>query len=197
MQNGKDFPWKTKNRTIVWPRNSTMGHMSCCRCSVAQRVWLSVTPWTAAHQAPLSFTTSWSFLKLTSIELVISYPEKKKKIQKAPVWFLFTWKLSLVCSSKFSYSVAQSCPTLQPHDCNMPGFPVHHQLQEFTQTHAHWVGDAIQPSHPLSSPAPPAFILSQHQGLFQWVSSPHQVAKVLEFQLQHQSFQWIFRTDFL
>ena len=122
---------------------------------------------------------------------------KKKKIQKAPVWFLFTWKLSLVCSSKFSYSVAQSCPTLQPHDCNMPGFPVHHQLQEFTQTHAHWVGDAIQPSHPLSSPAPPAFILSQHQGLFQWVSSPHQVAKVLEFQLQHQSFQWIFRTDFL
>ena len=61
----------------------------------------------------------------------------------------------------------------------------------------HWVSDAIQPSHPLSSPSPPAFNLSQHQGLFQWVSSSHQVAKVLEFQLQHQSFQWIFRTDFL
>ena len=67
----------------------------------------------------------------------------------------------------------------------------------FTQTHVHWVGDAIQPSHPLSSPSPSAFNLSQHQGLFKWVSSLHQAAKVLEFQLQHQSFQWIFRTDFL
>ena len=79
----------------------------------------------------------------------------------------------------------------------MPGFPVHHQLTQLTQTHVHQVGDAIQPSHPLSSPSPPAFNLSQHQGLFQWVSSSHQVAKVLEFQLQHWSFQWIFRTDFL
>ena len=75
--------------------------------------------------------------------------------------------------------------------------PGHQQLPEFTQTHVHRVSDAIQPSHPLSSPSPPAFNLSQHQGLFQWVSSSHQVAKVLEFQLQHQSFQWIFRTDFL
>ena len=68
---------------------------------------------------------------------------------------------------------------------------------ELAQTHIHWVGDAIQPFYPLSSPSPPAFTLSPHQGLFQWVSSSHQVAKVLEFQLQHQSFQWIFRTDFL
>ena len=82
-------------------------------------------------------------------------------------------------------------------DYSTPGLPVHHQLQEFTQTHVHWVGDAIQPSHPLSSPFPPTFDLSWHQGIFQWVSSLHQVAKVLEFQLQHQSFQWIFRTDFL
>ena len=79
----------------------------------------------------------------------------------------------------------------------MPGFPVHHQLLEFTQTHVHWVGEAIQPPHPLSPPSPPAFNLSQHQGLFKWFSSLHQVAKVLEFQFQHQSFQWIFRTDFL
>ena len=107
--------------------------------------------------------------------------------------FLPSW----VCSVQFS-SVTQSCPTLcDPMDCKTPGLPVHHQLPEFTQTHVHWVGDAIQPSHPLSSPSPPAFNLSQHQGLFQWVSSLHQVAKVLEFQLQHQSFQWIFRTDFL
>ena len=77
------------------------------------------------------------------------------------------------------------------------GLPVHHQLPEFTQTHVHWVSDTIQQSHPLSSLSPPAFNLFQHQGLFKWVSSSHQVAKVLEFQLQHQSFQWIFRTDLL
>ena len=100
-------------------------------------------------------------------------------------------------SVQFS-SVTQSCPTLcDPMDCSMPGLPVHYQLPEFTQTHVHWVGDAIQPSHPLSSPFPPAFNLSQLQGLFQWVSSSHQVAEVLEFQLQHQFFQWIFKTDFL
>ena len=69
-----------------------------------------------------------------------------------------------------------------------PGLPVHHQLPESTQTHVHRVSDAIQPSHPLSFPSPPAFNLSQHQGIFQWVSFPHQVAKVLEFQLQHQSW---------
>ena len=95
-------------------------------------------------------------------------------------------------------SVAQSCLTLcDPMDCSMPDFPVHHQLSELTQIHVHHISDAIQPSHPLSSPSPPsAFNLSQHQGLFQGVSS-HQVAKLLEFQLQHQSFQWIFSTDFL
>ena len=97
--------------------------------------------------------------------------------------------------SQFS-SVAQSCLTLcDPMNCSTPGFPVHHQLPELLQTHVHQVGDAIQPSHPLSSPSPPAFSLSQHQDLFQWVSSLHHVAKVLE--LQHQSFQWIFRIDFL
>ena len=73
---------------------------------------------------------------------------------------------------------------------SISGLPVHHQLPEFTQTHVHRVGDAIQPSHPLLSPYPPAPNPSQHQSLFQWVSSLHQVAKVLEFQLQHQSFQW-------
>ena len=73
---------------------------------------------------------------------------------------------------------------------------VHHQLQEFTQIHVYWVSDAIQPSHPLLSPSHPALNLSQHQDLFKWDSSLHQVAKILEFQLQHQSFQWIFRTDF-
>ena len=80
---------------------------------------------------------------------------------------------------------------------SMPGLLVHHQLLESTQTHVHWVRDAIQSSHPLSSPSPPALNLSQHQGLLQWVSSSHQVVKILEFQPQHQSFQWTPRTDLL
>ena len=82
-------------------------------------------------------------------------------------------------------------------DCSTPGFPVLHHLPEFAQTHVHWISDAIQPTHPLSPPSPSAFSLSQHQDLFQWVVSLHQVAKVLELQLQHQFFQWIFRVDFL
>ena len=93
-------------------------------------------------------------------------------------------------------SVAQSCLTLcDPMDCSTPGFPVHHQLPELPQTQVHQVDDAIQPSHPLLSLSPPSLNLSQLQGLFQWISSSHQVAKILEFQLQHQSCQWIFRTD--
>ena len=110
-----------------------------------------------------------------------------------------SWVLYFFMSFSFQLSsVTQSYQTLcDPVNRSTPGLPVHHQLQEFTQTHVHWVGDAIQPSHPLSSPSPPAFNLSQHQDLFKWVSSSHQVAKVLEFQLQHQSFQWTPRTDLL
>ena len=97
-----------------------------------------------------------------------------------------------VNSVQFSHSIMSLC---DPMECSSPGFPAHHQLPELAQTHVHQVGDAIQPSHPLLSPSPPAFNLAQHQGLFQWVSSSHQVAKILEFRLQ--SFQGIFRTDFL
>ena len=112
------------------------------------------------------------------------------------MWHSPSESLSLGIETSVS-SVAQSCPTLcDPMDCSTPGLPVHHQLPELTQTHVHRVGDAIQPSHPLSSPSP-SFNLAQHQGLFQGVSSSYQVAKLLEFQLQYQSFQWIFRTDFL
>ena len=112
----------------------------------------------------------------------------------------FPWKVTyseVSVSVQFS-SAAPSCLTLcDPMNRSMPGLPVHHQLPEFTQTHVHWVDDAIQPFHLLLSHSPPALSLSQHQGFFKWVSSSHQVAKVLEFQLQHQSFQWIFRTDLL
>ena len=97
---------------------------------------------------------------------------------------LFSFSLSV-------NSVTQSCPTLcNPVDCSMPGFPVHHQLRELAQTHVPQVRDAIQPSHPLSSPFTPAFNLSQHQGLFQWASSSRQVAKVLEFQFPMNIQDW-------
>ena len=105
------------------------------------------------------------------------------------IWLLLLLYCEICCS-------VTKCLTLyDPKDSSMPGFPVLHYLLEFSQTHVYWVSDAIQSSHPLS-PRSPTLSLSQHQGLFQWVSSSHQVAKVLEFQLQHQSFQWIFNTDF-
>ena len=108
---------------------------------------------------------------------------------------LFSSLLSAIV--QFS-SFAQSCPTFRnPMKHSTPGLPVHHQLPEFTQTHSHRVSDAIQTFHLLLPSFPFTFTLSQHQGLSQWVNSLHQVAKVLEVQLQHQSFQWIFRVDFL
>ena len=128
---------------------------------------------------------------------------------------LFQWSgLLLICTLKprkkimnimilklysvYFSSVTQSCPTLcDPMNCSMPALPVYHQLPEFTQTHVHQVSDAIQPSHPPSSPSPPAPNTSQHQSLFQWVNSSHEVAKVLVLQPQHQSFQWTPRTYLL
>ena len=106
--------------------------------------------------------------------------------------------LCLIFSSVQFSSVAQSCLTLfDPMDCSTPDHPAHQQLPEFTQLISNESVMPFQPSHDLSSPSPPAFNLSQHHGLFKWISSSHQVDKVSEFQLQHQSFQRIFRTDFL
>ena len=94
--------------------------------------------------------------------------------------------------------ITKLCPTLcDAMDCSMPGSPVVHHFPEFAQVHVDWVSDAIQPSRPLLPPSPFAFNLPQHQGLFQWVGSLHHMGKVLELQLQHQSFQWIIRIDFL
>ena len=159
----------------------------CACCLVmANSLWL---PWTVAHQAPLSMELS----QARTLELVAISSSRGSSQPRDWTW------VSCRASGFFQFSsVAQSYPTLyDPMDCSTPGFPVHHQLPELTQTHVHWANDAIQLSHPLSSPSPPTFNLSQHQGIFQWVGSSHQVAKVLEFQLQHQSFQWIFRTGFL
>ena len=126
-----------------------------------------------------------------------SYPYEMIVFVSSFLWqSVYNWK-SKYLVFQFS-SVPQSCLTVcKPMNRSMPGLPVHHQLPESIQTHVHWVDDAIQPSHPLWSPSPPALNLSQHQGLFKWVSSSHQVAKVLKFQLQHQSFQWTPRTDLL
>ena len=130
-----------------------------------------------------------------------------KRKEKKWIWGYYTeWNISdrerqvsypVTGSVQFT-SVAQLRATLyNPMDCSTPGLPVHHQLLELTQTHVHWVGNAIQPSLPLSFPFLPALNLSQHQGLFKWVISLHQAVTILDFQLQHQSFQWTPKTDFL
>ena len=149
-------------------------------CPVAKHVWIL-----QSLNSNLHIFSRESYLKST--EICTSSPHPSSYLSHLSALSTF---------SQFS-SVVQSCLTLcDPMDCSTPGLPVHHQLPEFTQTHVHWVGDTIQPSYPLTSPSPPAFNLSQRQGLFKWVSSLHQVAKVLELQLQHQSFQWSLRTDF-
>ena len=145
----------------------------------------------------------WSLTKTDGPE-VCNWPKQEQtwtifRNYKYKSCFSHVWLFAIpwTVAHQFS-SVAQLCPILcDPMDCSMPGLTVHHQLPDFTETHVHRVGDAIQPSQPLSSPSLPTFNLSQHQSLFKWVSSSYQVAKGLEFQLQHQSFQWTLRTDLL
>ena len=161
---------------------------------------LFATSWTVACQAPLSMEffrqKYWTMLPFpTGIEptyLVILALAGRffttEKPGKPSYMYIYTF---------FGSSVARLCSTLcNPMDCSMPSFLVLFSFPEFDQTHVPWVDDAIQPSHPLLPPSLPSFNLSQHQGLFQWVGSSRQVAKVLEIQIQHQFFQWIFRADF-
>ena len=127
-----------------------------------------------------------------NVQIMIKHNELIIRQPHMPYYYYYYY---YYCSVQFS-SVAQLCLTLcDPMKRSTPGLPVHHQLLEFTQTHLHRVGDAIQPSHPLSSPYPPAPNLSQHQGLFQWVNSSHEVAKVLELQFYHHSLQRTLRAD--
>ena len=174
----------------------------CCAKSLS-RVWLFVIPWAVAHQAPLSMGIfQASILGSVAIPSSREFLTLRYQTQVSCISgrFFTNWVTREATHSFIQFSSVESlsrvrlCDTM---DCSTAGFRVHHQLPEFTQTNIHWVIDAIQPSHPLSSPSPPAFNLSQNQGLFKWVHSSHQVDKVLEFQLHHQSFQWIFRTDFL
>ena len=137
--------------------------------------------------------------------ILMKHAKWKKPAQKATCYMIHIYDISRIrkpietertfSSVQFSCSVVSDSATPWITACQAS--LCHHQLPEFTQTHVHWVSDAIQPSHPLSSPSPPAPNPSQHQGLFQWVNSSHEVAKVLEFQLQHQFFQWTPRTDLL
>ena len=152
------------------------------------------TLWTIACQAPLP--TGVMTLQARILEWVAKPSTRGSSCPRdwACVSYVLHWQVGSLPSAPHgeplvveTYSVqfssfTQSCPTLcDPMNCSMPGLPVHHQLPEFTQTHIHQVSKAIQPSHPLSSPFPPAPNPSQHQSLFQWVNSSHEVAKVLEF----------------
>ena len=148
----------------------------------------------------LASSSYYQFWDLNIIMNVLWYPwnwEDWRQKEKMAVEYEVVRQHHQLSGHQSVSSVSQSCPTLcDPMKCSTPGLPVHHQLPGPTQSHVHWVNDAIHPSHPLSSPYPPALDLSQHQGVFKWVSSSHQVTKELEFQLQ-QSFQWTPRTDLL
>ena len=133
----------------------------------------------------------WIYIKVRFLHLFLLSLDRKTNC------YLNYWEKPIEQASVQFSSVTHLCPTLcDPMNHSTPGLPVHHQLLEFTQIHVHRGGDAIQPSHPLLSPSPPAPNPSQHEGLSQWVNSSHEVARVLEFQLQHQSFQWTPRTSF-
>ena len=164
-------------------------------------VQFCVAPWTAACQATLSMGFSrqeyWSGLPLPSPGNLPNPGIKSTSLKSnGLVGVFFTTSNN---SDQFSsVQLLSHIPFfVTPRTAAGQASLSITNFQGFTQTHVHWVGDANQPSCPLSSPSPPAFNIFQYQGLFKWVSSSHQVAKVLEFQLQHQSFQWTFRTDFL
>ena len=194
---------------------------------VSERLWLffalkASAPWLWSHflgtfsSAHCSVLEKWTGLEggqcyqsfismLLSLETSALWPGFCAQFGYAVItdlqWEIHIWSLSgfwhrtsqIICCP-----VTKSCATLcDPMNCSMPGFPVLHYLPGLAKTHVHWVGDSIQTSYPLLLSSLPALNLSQHQGLFPWVGSLHQVAEVLELQLQHQSFQWIPRTDFL
>ena len=167
-----DWRWTFRVRRWLW------FHLFLPLCSSAFLIYFTFIL--------LHYMYPWSYPK-SSFEAKCDRNKLKKKKRKT------SWKRWYPFSSVQSLSRVQLC---DPADCSTPGLPVRHQLPELALTHVHWVGDAIPPSHPLLSPFPPTFNLCQHQGLFKWLSSSNQVAKVLEFQFQHESLQWIFRTDF-
>ena len=187
-----------KFTAYLWEQKKNLTYIFCNNFSLAAYyITILIFPLCLS-----SFLCVWSFSSLVGW---IVFPTKI--CENPNSWYLWIWpcleigplqiepseEVMLDFSSVQLLSCVQLFATHEPHarpPCPSPTPRVY-------QTHVHWVGDAIQPSHPLSTPSPPVLNLSQYQGLFKWVSSLYQVAKVLEFQLQHQSFQWIFRTDFL
>ena len=200
-------------KVYTWKRDVTFGPMQMqtgwqsvfsYKWKLLSHVRLLVTPWTIqsmgfSRPERVAFPLSrWS-----------SQPRDSTQVSHIAGGFFTSWAIRVYVLfflmftrvyvfSPCCCSVAKSCPTLcDPIDHSMPGFPILHYLLEFLKTRVHSVGGTNQPSHLLSPSSPPALNFSQHQGLFQRVGSSHQVANVLEFQLQHQSFQWLFRVDFL
>ena len=167
--------------------------------NMAGDIFISYLPWTLKIHSGKKIL-SVNHLILFTIVNVDTWDNSGRKLQgtSGKIWNYYLLKSSSSTNQKVKLLTAQSCPTLcEPMDSSTPGFPLLHSLLEFAQTRVHWVDDAIQPSHPLSPSSPPALNLFQLQSLFQWVGSSHQVAEGLELQLQHQSFQWIFRVGFL
>ena len=194
----------SSSRASSWPGDWT--HVFCISCT-GKWILCPGATWEAPEESGPRMPSTFCFVSpLVALRCSVSscwtWNEREEKpfLLEVPSWkrhaVLYSHSFSKIPlhSVQFS-SVTQLCPTLcDPMNRSTPGLPVHHQLPEFIQAHVHWVGDAIQLPHPLSSPSPPAPNPSQHQGLFQWINSLHEVAKVLEFQLQHQSFQWTPRT---
>ena len=180
---------------LIWEEKSDNIYFSLRLWAVIRITihWAAILKAEMGNSSGILESWSWDCKSISNTTLMAENEEElksllmKEKEESEKVGLKFSLRelklWHLVPSVQFS-SVTQSCLTLcNPMNCNTPGLPVHHQLPEFTQTHIHWVGDAIQSSHPLSSPSPPAPNSSQHQCLFQWVNSSHEVAKVLEFQL--------------
>ena len=189
---------------LQWVRKAGLPPSGSGRQSIEPNTG-NLEPYNLMKLVVLGFEPTWNLLPLPlSFQIypfwnVIVHPLSHHCILEE-----YTWSHRFKVKDQFAYrwsylkfhlymiqfnSVARSCTTLCDYmNRSTPGLPVHHQLPESTQTHVHWVGDAIQPSHPLLSPSPPSLNPSQHQGLFKWVNSSHQVAKVFEFQFQHQSF---------
>ena len=196
---GSPVPGILQAGTLEWAASSFSNAWKWkVKAKSLSRVRLLATPWTTAYQSPPSMGFSrqeyWSGVPLPSplTMLTVYLFFQKIFIKKIPCTKAKIPLLNSVLEEWYTQfsSVTQSCPTLcDPMNRSMPGLPVHHHFPEFTQTHVHRISDAIQPPHPLSSPSPPAPNSSQHQSLFQWVSSSHEVAKLLEFQLQHHSLQ--------
>ena len=215
---GFPVPGILQARTLEWVAISLSNTWKWkVKVKLLSRVWLLATPWTAAYQAPPSMGFSrqeyWSGVPLNEHLNVCSIMDVFTQLKARGFWISLSctlWQsessvldkgdpegLPLNKYHKFCCClVAKLCPSLcDPINCSTPGFPVPQHLLEFAQIHVHWISDAVQPSHPLSPSTSSTFNFSHHQGLFQWFGSFHQVAKVLE--LQHQSFQWLFRVDFL